>query len=190
MSARLLRGAMRGWRALGIAIALLLVILVTSEPVKHLTHVGASEPPTWTMFLLLFPSLAVGTSRRDWWLGTVMTGLSLITRMNHAIALGWTFSYVPVASREDAAPIRRVIDRARRDLRAADRAQSLLHRSPLGLPGEHAYEATLPMPPSRWLRVFTDNEAHDQALFHSRHRRLCQLLRTPWRVDDPDRRVA
>jgi hypothetical protein len=168
MSARLLpRGKMRAWRALGIAIALLLAILITSEPIKHLTYVGASEYPTWIMLPLLFPGLTVATSRRDWWFGTVVTGLSLITRMNHAIALGWLFllHLWRIVMKQPRFAVQSTV--ALVAICALPTAHNLYYAGQFSvLPAEHALEATLPMPPSRWLRVFDDPKAHDQAVLH------------------------
>jgi hypothetical protein len=169
MSARLLpRGMIRGaWRTVGIAIGLLLVALVTSEPVSHLIYVGASEYPTWIAFTLLFPRLALPASRREWWLGSMMVGLSLITRMNQAIALGWLFAvflWRRAAARPALAiqPVLLVLAFA-----ALPTAHNLYYGGHLAvLPSEHAMTRTLPMPPSLWLRVFDDETARNQALEH------------------------
>jgi hypothetical protein len=166
MSASLLpRGLVRGrWRVLGIAVGLLLVVLATSEPVSRLIYVGASEYPTWIVFLMLFPRLCVSRARRDWWLGTMMLGLSLITRMNQAIALGWLFAIFlrRAAFARPRFAVQPIL------LLAATAALPTAHNVYYGrelsvLPSEHAVTRTLPMPPSRWLRISDDDEAAAQA---------------------------
>lgn len=167
MSASLLpRGSVSGsWRVLGIAVGMLLVTLVTSEPASRLIYVGASEYPTWIAFLLLFPRLAISRARRDWWLGTMMLGLSLITRMNQAIALGWLFAVFlwRTASARPRFAVQPIL------LAAALAALPAAHNAYYGrelsmLPTGHALTDTRPMPPSRWLRVFDDSQAREQAL--------------------------
>ena len=178
MSASLLprgltRGAVRGswrgsWRFWGIAIGLLLVTLTTSESVSRLIYVGASEYPTWIAFLLLFPRLAVSHARRDWWLGTMMLGLSLITRMNQAIALGWLFAVFLWRTVSSARPRFTLQPMLLVAALAAIAALPTVHNAYYGrelstLPTEHALVDTLPMPPSRWLRVSDDSAAREQA---------------------------
>jgi hypothetical protein len=177
MSARLLpRGAaLRGkWRALGITIGLFLLVLVTSDPVSRLIYAGASEYPSWIAFPLLFPLLIVPASRRDWRLGTFMLGLTLITRMNHGIALAWLFVvHLWRVSRVSARPPTRFAAYAVQAvlmllaIAALPSVHNLYYGGHLSvLPEEHAVSRTLPMPPSRWLRVFEDGEAKKQALLH------------------------
>ncbi len=171
MSARLLpRGAPRcgarggRWESRSVCCSM---VLVTSEPISRLIYAGASEYPTWIAFPLLFPRLAVSASRRDWWLGTIMLALSLITRMNHVIALGWLFAVF--LWRGTKARPRFAIQSVLVILALA--ALPTVHNRYYGghlslLPGEYAATATLPMPPSRWLRVFDDDQARTQALLH------------------------
>ena len=169
MSARLLpRGMMRGsWRVLGLTVGLLLVMLVTSEAISRLIYFGASEYPSWIAFFMLFPRLAVSASRRDSWLGAMLLGLTLITRMNQAIALGWLFAvflWRTVRARPRLAVQAVLLVAAIVSLPAAHNAY---YGGELSiLPREHSMTDTLPMPPSRWLRVFDDSQAREQALMH------------------------
>jgi hypothetical protein len=167
MSASLLprRQVFGSWRVLGIAIGLLLVTLVTSESVSRLIYYGASEYPTWIAFLMLFPRLAVSEARRHWWMGTVMLGLSLITRLNQAIALGWMFAVFlwRTASARPRFAVQPIL------LVAALAALPVAHNAYYGgelslLPTGRAAEGTLPMPVSRWLRVSSDGQAREEAL--------------------------
>ena len=50
----------------GIAIGLMLVVLVTSEPISQLIYCRRLRIPTWIMFPLLFRASACRI-RRDWW---------------------------------------------------------------------------------------------------------------------------
>ena len=144
---------------------MLLVTLVTSEPVSRMIYAGASEYPTWIAFLLLFPRLAISHARRDWWLGTMMLGLSLITRMNQAPALAWLFAVflwrtARVRPRFAVQPIL---------LLAVLAALPAVHNAYYGrelstLPTAHTAAANVPMPPSRWLHVSDDLQAREQAL--------------------------
>lgn len=167
MSASLLpQGVVRGApRYLGIAVGVLLIALVTSDPVSWMIHEGASEYPTWIAFLVMFPRLFASGSVRDWWLGALMAGLSVITRMNLAIGMGWMYAVFlngPAKSRP-AFTVRSVLAIAA--LAALPAAHNAWYGRALSvLPEEHAVATTLPMPPSRWLRVFDDAEARTQAL--------------------------
>jgi hypothetical protein len=167
MSATLLpRGLVRGAsRGLGIAVGVLLIALATSDPVSWMIHEGASEYPTWIAFPVLFTCLFASRSTRHWWLGATMVGLSLITRMNNAIALCWMYAVFLGTSAKvrPAFAVRSIL------VLAALAALPIAHNAYYGravsvIPAEHAVATTLPMPPSRWLRVFHDDEARTQAL--------------------------
>lgn len=167
----------RFWRALTIASGVLLVVLVTSEPVSRLVYVGASEHPTWIAFPLLFTWLSTARSPREWRLGTLLLGLSILTRMNHAAALAWVFVVflVRIYRRRPWVAMQAVT------LLAALAVLPGVHNVYYGgtfslLPGEHNQPRTLPLPPSSWLRATEDGAIRAQAI---------RQVRTLWYATTP-----
>lgn len=85
------RPAGRAPRALFTASGLLLLALANSQAVVGFIQVGLSEYPTWIFFPLLVALLQAARPTREWLLGALLVGLSLITRTNQAPGLAGVF---------------------------------------------------------------------------------------------------
>jgi len=64
-----------------------MLFLASSWHVVYLIHYGASEYPTWVFTLFAVP-LMFSSRKRDWILGSILIGMTLITRVNQALAIG------------------------------------------------------------------------------------------------------
>jgi hypothetical protein len=69
----------------------LVLLLVNAEPTIEFIQAGASEYPTWILLPLIFALLFRELSPREWLVGTLMLGFSLIVRINMIPALIGTF---------------------------------------------------------------------------------------------------
>jgi hypothetical protein len=68
-------------------VAILLFALASTPPVVFFVQVSLSEYPTWIFLGLAFPLLFASRSPRHWGTGTVLVGLTLLTRPNQALAV-------------------------------------------------------------------------------------------------------
>jgi uncharacterized membrane protein YqjE len=68
-------------------VGILLFALASTPPVVFFVQVSLSEYPTWIFLGLCFPLLFASRSPRHWRTGTVLAGLTLLTRPNQALAV-------------------------------------------------------------------------------------------------------
>ena len=152
------------WNHLAGAAAVTVVILATSEPVSRLILIGASEPAAWIAFPFIFGWLATSRSSREWKAGTVLLGVSALTRMNHAIALGWMFLVFAARNvrRWPAVIALSVVILALFSILPG--MHDWYYAGQFSwLPTEYNQPHTIPMPPARWLTIHQDREAMWQA---------------------------
>jgi hypothetical protein len=69
------------------AVAILMLALACAPPVVFFIQASLSEHPTWIFLSLMFPMLLTSRSPSEWRKGTILAGLSLLTRSNQAPAI-------------------------------------------------------------------------------------------------------
>jgi hypothetical protein len=66
------------------AVAILMLVLASTPPVVFFIQATLSEHPTWIFLPLMFPVLVLSRSPAQWRTGTILAGLSVLTRSNQA----------------------------------------------------------------------------------------------------------